>query len=88
MKYWVEQRGEGDKLETGTCVPALSCANNAMFPFVVMTSKSISALGELVCVCTSLEQAELVADALECFEDEITHSGQCVPRAKETSDEN
>lgn len=80
MKYWVEQRGEGDKLETGTCVPALDCADNAMFPYVVMTSKSISALGELVCVCTCLDNAELIADSLEQCE-------PCVPRAAVQSEE-
>jgi len=68
-KYWaVKRSGPGDGLTDGSNVFNLQDADFNQFPWVVMTSKSISALGEMICVCPRQSNAEEIANALNSMD--------------------
>jgi hypothetical protein len=62
--YWVETREGESKMGNGVSIPVLAAADPKCFPYVVLTSESWSALGELVSVCYSREVANKICDAL------------------------
>lgn len=67
--YWAEARAEGDRLVSGTSMPCLRDVDIKQWPWVVVTEKSISALGELVCLCVHKKDADMIADRLEFYEE-------------------
>lgn len=62
--YWIERRTGPTRLESDTSMMALEDVRLESFPYIVLTSVSLSALGELFCVCRSKRIAEAIAKAM------------------------
>lgn len=67
--YWAEPRAEEDRLLSGISIPGLMGVDVQQWPWVVITTKSVSALGQLVCLCADRKNADEIADRMEFYEE-------------------